>query len=104
MYQATDLKIFHFYFSCLRYFKTETIPDSFDSKITIVNEHQLNFMNSEIFFIKKAFVIMFKARCLQIGGYLANFETLEETMLMKDKLKKMKTGKFIYLDIIIRKL
>lgn len=57
-------------------------------------------MNSEIFFIKRAFVIMFKARCLQIGGYLANFETLEETMLMKDKLKKMKTGKFIYLDII----
>lgn len=52
------------------------------------------------FFIKRAFVIMFKARCLQIGGYLANFETLEETMLMKDKLKKMKTGKFIYLDII----
>lgn len=57
-------------------------------------------MNSEIFFIKRAFDIMFKARCLQIGGYLANFETLEETMLMKDKLKKLKTGKFIYLDII----
>lgn len=57
-------------------------------------------MNSEIFFTKRAFVIMFKASCLQIGGYLANFETLEETMLMKDKLKKMKTGKFIYLDII----
>lgn len=57
-------------------------------------------MNSEIVFIKRAFVIMFKARCLQIGGYLANFETLEETMLMKDKFKKMKTGKFIYLDII----
>lgn len=35
---------------------------------------------------------MFKARCLQIGGYLANFETLEETMLMKDKLMKMSTG------------
>lgn len=35
---------------------------------------------------------MLKARCLQIGGYLANFETLEETMLMKDKLMKMSTG------------
>ncbi|XP_065932791.1 F-box/LRR-repeat protein 4-like [Magallana gigas] len=32
------------------------------------------------------------ARCLQIGGYLANFETLEETILMKDTLFKMKTG------------
>nr|XP_034301073.1 uncharacterized protein LOC105335840 isoform X2 [Crassostrea gigas] len=32
------------------------------------------------------------ARCLQIGGYLANFETLEEAMLMKDKLNKMTKG------------
>ncbi|XP_034301075.2 uncharacterized protein [Magallana gigas] len=31
------------------------------------------------------------ARCLLIGGYLANFETLEEAMLMKDKLIKMST-------------
>lgn len=43
---------------------------------------------------------MFKVRCFQIGGYLVNFEMLEEIMLMKDKLKKMKIGKFIYLDII----
>ncbi|XP_065932790.1 F-box/LRR-repeat protein 4 isoform X2 [Magallana gigas] len=32
------------------------------------------------------------ARCLLIGGYLANFETLEEAMLMKDKLIKMSTS------------
>uniref|UniRef100_K1P7G4 Uncharacterized protein n=1 Tax=Magallana gigas TaxID=29159 RepID=K1P7G4_MAGGI len=32
------------------------------------------------------------ARCINIGGYLANFETLEEAMLMKQKLKKMNSG------------
>nr|XP_034301094.1 perlucin-like protein isoform X10 [Crassostrea gigas] len=32
------------------------------------------------------------ARCIHIGGYLANFETLEEAMLMKQKLKKMNSG------------
>nr|XP_034301087.1 perlucin-like protein isoform X3 [Crassostrea gigas] len=32
------------------------------------------------------------ARCINIGGYLANFETLEEAMLMKHKLKKMNSG------------
>eukprot|EP00105_Crassostrea_gigas_P023095 XP_011442822.1 PREDICTED: uncharacterized protein LOC105339108 isoform X2 [Crassostrea gigas] len=49
---------------------------------------------SSCYFIKKDAVSGDEAfaRCLQIGGYLANFETLEETMLMKDKLKKMKTG------------
>lgn len=54
-------------------------------------------MHTEIFLVRKAIVvtsIMFKARCLRIGGYLANFETLEEAMLMKDKLKTMKTGNF----------
>lgn len=35
---------------------------------------------------------MFKAKCLRIGGYLANIETLEEAMLIKYKLMKMKTG------------
>lgn len=32
------------------------------------------------------------ARCINIGGYLANFETLEEAMLMKQKLKRMNSG------------
>lgn len=32
------------------------------------------------------------AKCLRIGGYLANIETLEEAMLIKYKLMKMKTG------------
>ncbi|XP_052719668.1 uncharacterized protein LOC128191577 [Crassostrea angulata] len=32
------------------------------------------------------------ARCINIGGYLANFETLEEAMLMKQKLMEMNSG------------
>ncbi|XP_061164477.1 perlucin-like protein [Saccostrea echinata] len=32
------------------------------------------------------------ARCYHMGGYLANFETLEEAMLMKEKLMRMRTG------------
>ncbi|VDI08190.1 Hypothetical predicted protein, partial [Mytilus galloprovincialis] len=32
------------------------------------------------------------ALCLRHGAYLANFETLEEAMLMKYKLQQMKTG------------
>ncbi|XP_052676022.1 perlucin-like protein [Crassostrea angulata] len=32
------------------------------------------------------------ARCINIGGYLANFETLEEAMLMKQKLREMNSG------------
>ncbi|XP_071150354.1 C-type lectin domain family 6 member A-like [Mytilus edulis] len=32
------------------------------------------------------------ALCLRRGAYLANFETLEETMLMKYELQLMKTG------------
>jgi hypothetical protein len=29
-----------------------------------------------------------------MGAYLANFETLEEAMLMKQKLKRMNSGNF----------
>ncbi|VDI72454.1 Hypothetical predicted protein [Mytilus galloprovincialis] len=36
------------------------------------------------------------AKCLQRGAYLANFETLNEAMLMKYELLKMKTGVHYY--------
>ncbi|XP_048775102.2 uncharacterized protein LOC125679709 [Ostrea edulis] len=36
------------------------------------------------------------ANCLETGGYLANFETLEEAMSMKKILKKMNTGLHFY--------
>ncbi|CAC5412308.1 unnamed protein product [Mytilus coruscus] len=37
------------------------------------------------------------AICLRHGAYMANFETLEELMLMKYELKKMKTGSYFYI-------
>ncbi|XP_061164479.1 C-type mannose receptor 2-like [Saccostrea echinata] len=36
------------------------------------------------------------ARCSRMGAYLANFETLEEAMLMKKKLKEMNSGLHFY--------
>ncbi|XP_062607456.1 uncharacterized protein LOC134269272 [Saccostrea cucullata] len=36
------------------------------------------------------------AKCLDMGGYLANFETLEEALQMKEFLKKMITGIHFY--------
>ncbi|VDI75944.1 Hypothetical predicted protein [Mytilus galloprovincialis] len=33
------------------------------------------------------------ALCLRHGAYLANFETLEEALVMKYKLQQMKTGR-----------
>ncbi|XP_062609351.1 C-type lectin domain family 4 member M-like [Saccostrea cucullata] len=36
------------------------------------------------------------ARCRRMGAYLANFETLEEAMLMKQKLNGMKSGLHFY--------
>ncbi|XP_048777410.2 C-type lectin domain family 4 member E-like [Ostrea edulis] len=36
------------------------------------------------------------ARCSRMGAYLANFETLEEAMLMKQKLKRMNSGLHFY--------
>ena len=37
--------------------------------------------------------------CSMLGGYLANFETLEEAMLMKYKLQKMNTGIIINISL-----
>ena len=34
----------------------------------------------------------FKVRCLETGGYLANLETLEEAMFLKNIVTKMKSG------------
>ena len=41
----------------------------------------------------------FKARCLQVGGYLANLETLEEAMFFKNLVTEMKTGDSAYYKI-----
>ncbi|XP_063411551.1 uncharacterized protein LOC134694469 [Mytilus trossulus] len=38
-----------------------------------------------------------QAICLRHGAYLANFETLEELMLMKYELKKINTGQHYYI-------
>lgn len=37
-------------------------------------------------------IIYLKARCLEFGGHLATFETLEKAMLMKNTLTKMNAG------------
>ena len=37
-----------------------------------------------------------KVRCLETGGYLANLETLEEAMFLKNVLTKMKSGNTAY--------
>ena len=41
-----------------------------------------------------------KVRCLETGGYLANLETFEEAMFLKDVVTKMKSGNSAYLEII----
>ena len=41
----------------------------------------------------------FKVRCLETGGYLANLETLEEAMFLKNVLTKMKSGNTAYWKI-----
>lgn len=46
----------------------------------------------EIYCMYQYIVLIYQVRCFQIGGYLVNFEILEEIMLMKDILFKMKIG------------
>ena len=47
---------------------------------------------STCFVLILIFYSFVQARCSRMGAYLANFETLEEAMLMKQKLKRMNSG------------
>ncbi|XP_052719477.1 F-box/LRR-repeat protein 4-like isoform X2 [Crassostrea angulata] len=51
-----------------------------------------NATHAQVIRESRKFSPQIKAKCLRIGGYLANIETLEEAMLIKYKLTKMKTG------------
>lgn len=41
-------------------------------------------------------MVYLQAKCLQFGGYLATFETLEEAMLMKNTLTTMNAGILLF--------